>query len=184
MKAKIADFLYISPTHQRITIDFEGDFRRQYDKVKDSEFVEVTVKKWFPNRSGDANAYLWVLCSEIAKKIGSTKELVYRREIKEVGEYTPLPIKAEAVDTFTRLWESHGVGWVCEVVDDSKLDGYKLVFAYNGSSSYDTKTFSRLLDNVIQEAKGLGIEVRNEEEIKSLLQGEKNGEKIHNLQNS
>lgn len=175
MKAKIADFLFISPTRQRITIDIEGDFRKQYEKVKDADYVEVTVKKWFPNRSEDANAYLWLLCSKIAKKTGSTKEEVYRKEIREVGEFTPLPIKAEAVEDFSRLWSMHGVGWFCEVVDDSKIDGYKLVFAYNGSSTYNSKSFSRLLDEVVQEAKGLDIEVKSEEELKSLYREENHG---------
>ena len=172
MKAKIADFLYISPTRQRLTIDLCGDFRKQYEKLKDADFIEAVFKKWFPNRSEDANAYLWVLCTAIAKKTGSTKEEVYKREIREAGEFTALQIKAEAVDDFRRLWALHGVGWVCEVVDDSALDGYKLVFAYNGSSTYTTQAFSRLLDNVIQEAKELEIEVKSEEELKSLYREE------------
>ena len=168
MRGKLHDFLYISPTKGRLTIDLDGDFRHQYEKLKDCE-VEVSIKKWFPERSAEANAYLWTMCSKIANKIGSTKEDVYRREIKEVGEYTPLPIREDAVEEFQRIWSMHGTGWFAEVVDDSKLPGYKLVFAYAGSSSYDSKTFSRLLDNILEEARSLHIEVRSKEEIESLL---------------
>jgi hypothetical protein len=85
------------------------------------------------------------------------KEEVYRRAIREVGEYEPLPIKNEAVDTFIQRWATKGVGWFAEVIDDSKLTGYKLVFAYYGSSTYDTAAMSRLIDYLIDEAEQIGI---------------------------
>lgn len=168
MQAKIADFLYIGPRRGRVTLDVAGDFRPLYDKFKGVD-VELSIDKYHPARSLSANAYLWKLCSDIANRVNSTKEDVYRREIREVGEYTPLPIKEEAVDEFSRIWAAHGTGWFVEVIDDSKLPGYKLVFAYQGSSTYDTRQMSRLLDNTIQDAKSLGLEVRPKEEIESML---------------
>ena len=95
---------------------------------------------------------------------------MYRRNIREVGEYTPLPIKVEAVFDFERIWSAHGIGWFIDVVDDSKIPGYKLVFAYQGSSTYDTKQMSRLIDNVMQDAKSIGIETEDPNKIKSLLE--------------
>lgn len=171
MKAKITDFQYISAERGRVTLDIDGDFRSQYDKFKDKD-IDFSVKKWHPSRSLDSNSYLWTLCTEIAKKIGSTKEEVYKAQIREVGEYTPLPIKHEAVFDFERIWSAHGIGWFIDVVDDSKIPGYKLIFAYQGSSTYDTKQMSRLIDNVIQDCQALGIETRNPAEIQSLLKEE------------
>lgn len=168
MRGKIADFLFINRNHGRITIDLDGDFRNEYDKLKNCD-VEVTIKKWFPAKSDTANNYLWKLCTEIAKAVGITKEEVYRQQIREVGEYTPLPIREDAVEGFSRIWAAHGIGWFVDVVDDSKLAGYKLVFAYQGSSTYDSKQMGRLIDSVKQEAMNLGIEVRPQEEIESLL---------------
>lgn len=168
MKAKIASFLPVGARRGVLTLELDGDFRGQYDKLKDTE-IEITIQKFSKKRSLDANAYLWKLCGEIAKKLGITKEQVYRKQIREVGEYTPLPIKEEAVDAFSRIWAEHGIGWFIEVIDDSKLPGYKLIFAYQGSSTYDTKQMSRLIENVIQDAKALGIETRSSAEIDSLL---------------
>ena len=82
---------------------------------------------------------------------------IYRHAIRDVGEYEPLPIKAEAVDTFKRRWETKGVGWFVDVLDDSKLPGYKVVRAFYGSSSYDSKEMSRLLDYLVDEAQQMGI---------------------------
>lgn len=169
MKARISDFQYIDSRHGRVTLDIDGDFRNQYDKLKDKD-IEVSIKKWHPSRSLSANNLLWELCTEIAKAIGSTKEDVYRQQVRAVGEYTPLPIKEEAVADFERIWSAHGIGWFIDVVDDSKLDGYKLIFAYQGSSTYDTKQMSRLIDSIMQDAQALGIETRNPEDIKSLLE--------------
>ena len=168
MRGKIADFLFVNRNHGRITIDLDGDFRKEYDKLKDCD-VEVTIKKWYPAKSETANNYLWKLCTEIAKAVGITKEEVYKSQIREVGEYTPLPIREDAVEEFQRIWSAHGIGWFVDVVDDSKLPGYKLVFAYQGSSTYDSKQLARLIDAVKQEAVNLGIEVRPQEEIDSLL---------------
>lgn len=167
MRGKIVDFLYISPTRGRLTLDLYGDFRSQYDKLKDTE-IEISIKKFSEKRSLSANGLLWEMCSQIAKKIGSTKEEVYREHIREVGEYTPLPIKNEAIDQFSKIWSEHGTGWFVDVVDDSKLAGYKLVFAYQGSSTYTTEQMSRLIDSVIADAKEMGIDTIGDRE-RSLL---------------
>lgn len=120
-------------------------------------------------RSLDANNFLWSLVGQIASAVGIPADEVYRRAIHEAGVYTPLPIKADAVDEFTRIWGAHGVGWIVDVLDDSKLPGYKLVRAYNGSSTYDTTQMSRLIDYVVQDAKALGIETLTERERSLLL---------------
>lgn len=129
---------------------------------------EYELKKTKKKRSLDANAYCWKLATDIAEAVHLTKEEVYRRNIREVGVYTPLPIKAEAVDEFKRVWSAHGTGWFVEVIDDSKIEGYKLLFAYHGSSVYDTAQMSRLIDSLIQDAKAVGVETLSERE-KSLL---------------
>lgn len=134
---------------------------------KPGEYEIVKAKK---RRSLDANAMCWWLCSQIAEAARTTKEAVYIRAIKDIGEYTPLPIRADAVDAFAKVWGAHGTGWPVEVVDDSKLPGYKLVFAYHGSSVYDTKAMSRLIDYLIDEAKNVGIDTMSEAEKALLLE--------------
>lgn len=143
----------------------DADARRLAYNFKPGEYQIVKAKK---PRSLDANAYCWVLCTEISKAVGVTKEEVYRDAIKGVGEYTPLPIREDAVDEFKRIWSGHGVGWFVEVVDDSKLPGFKLCFAYQGSSVYTVDQMSRLIDNLKQDAEAVGIDTISERE-KSLL---------------
>ena len=168
MKARLGDLSLTFDGKQRLTLELDDDFRGEYDRLKGKD-LRVEIKAWREKRSRDANAMMWALCEQIAKAIRSTKEQVYRDQIRQVGEYTPLPIRADAVEDFGRIWSGHGIGWFVEVVDDSKLPGYKLVFAYNGSSTYDTKQMSRLIDSVIQEANELGIETMSDRERSLLL---------------
>ena len=143
------------------------DARHFAYKFKGEGEYELKPKKEL--RSLDANAYMWVLCEKIAKAVGITKTEVYRDAIKAVGEYTPLPIKEPAVDEFKRLWAGRGLGWFVEVVDDSKLPGYKLCFAYYGSSVYSRRQLSRVIDNLIQDAKAVGVETMPPEQLESLM---------------
>lgn len=145
--------------------------RRQGDELclttKDPEAIrwlytfkpgEYQITKTRKRRSLDANAYLWVLVGKIAHEVGLPSDEVYKKAIHEAGVYTPLPIRNDAVEEFSRIWGAHGTGWIVDVLDDSKIPGYKLVRAYNGSSTYDTRQMSRLIDSVVQDAKALGIE--------------------------
>lgn len=150
-----------------LTLSAPAEARKLVYKFKPGNYELAKKTK---RRSNDANQKLWAMCSEIAEAVGASKEEVYRRNIRDVGIYTPLPVRNDAVDDFRRTWESAGIGWVCDIVDDSKIDGYKLVFAYPGSSTYDVKQMSRLIDAVNQEAQTLGIDTMPEEERRSLLE--------------
>ena len=137
----------------------------EQDKEKQFEIKEHKAK-----RSLDSNAYCWILCKKIADVLRITKEEVYVKAIHEVGKFEILPIKDEAVDTFIKAWSLKGIGWICEVLNKSKLDGYTILIAYYGSSIYDTKEMSVLIDNIVQEAKQLEIETMTPEQISALME--------------
>lgn len=137
-----------------------------YQQPKD-EIFEIKRKK--KTRSLNANGYAWKLCSEISKVLGITKEEVYKKVIRESGEFEVVPIKKEAVEMFIRGWTRKGIGWLCDV-ESSKLKGYVNVVIYYGSSIYDTKQMSRLIDSLVQEAKMLGIVTLDDMEIERLLE--------------
>ena len=153
-----------------ITFSTKGDAGTVYEKLKDVD-VNAEFKKYNPGRSKDANAFCWALCTDIGKALTPPipKEEVYRKAIRDVGEYEPLPIREDAVATFQSRWSSHGTGWFAEVVDDSKLKGYKLVFAYYGSSTYDTASMSRLLDYLVQDARNMGLVIPAKKEQEEML---------------
>ena len=131
--------------------------------------LTVDIKQYRKRRSLDANAYAWILSDKIAKAIGNTKEFVYQEAIKAVGEFEIVPIKKEALDRWISAWNSKGVGWQSEVLEESKLKGYINTINYFGSSTYNSKEFSLLLEEIIYQAKELGIETMTPEEQAKLM---------------
>lgn len=132
--------------------------------------LSVDIKQYRHKRSLDANSYLWIICQKIAEVIRATKEEVYRKAIREVGQFEIVPIKAKAVDRWLECWNSKGIGWFAEIMEDSKLTGYKKVISYYGSSVYDTKEMSVLIDSLVTECKELGIETIPPNELIALKQ--------------
>ena len=131
------------------------------DKLNTAE-----IKEYRKKRSLDANAYLWVLCQKIAEAVRNiTKEDVYQEAVKNVGQFEFLPLRNDVVDTFIRRWSSRGLGWFAEKLDDCKIPNYTKVIVYYGSSTYDTREMSILLDYVINLAKDLDIETATPDEI-------------------
>lgn len=139
------------------------------DALKSQDKLSLKISKFKQKRSLDANAYCWTLIGKIAEKTKVPKEEVYREAIRGIGgNYDVVCIKEEAAESLRNAWERNGIGWQTEVML-SKLDGCTNVLLYYGSSTYDTEQMSRLIENILQDCKALGIETRSQEEIDSLL---------------
>jgi hypothetical protein len=150
----------------RITVD-KSDISEilSYEKP-----LVVKIEKVKKRRSLDSNAYLWVLADEIAKVIRSTKEDVYKKAIQEVGVFKDLPISDMAVMDWITKWEAAGLGWFSDTVRESKLEGYTIVRSYYGTSVYNSQEMSRIVDYLVDEAQGLGIDTRTPNEIEEMKQ--------------
>lgn len=141
------------------------------DALKVTEKLTIKIAKHKQKRSLDANALAWVLMDKIASKLRITKEEVYRNAIRNIGGVSEtVCAKNEAVEKLCAGWQSNGIGWQTETFP-SKLDGCTNVTLYYGSSCYDKDQMHRLLDNIIEDCRNLGIETRSPEEIASLLGG-------------
>ena len=139
--------------------------RKHKDRLYDLEIKEHRKK-----RSLDANAYAWVLINKIADALRITPKEIYRQAIQNVGgNYEILPVKAEAAEHFKQVWEAQGLGWPCVDMGKSKIDGYRNLRAYYGSSTYSTTQMAQLIDILIQDCRALDIEVKSEEEIASIM---------------
>ena len=137
------------------------------EELKNENKLNIELKKYRQKRSLDANAYMWILISKIQEKLNIPKEEIYKDAIKNIGVYEVLPVKNEAVERFIEAWKHNGLGWICETTK-SKLDGFTNIIAYYGSSTYNTKEMSRLVDLIVQECKQLDIETMTPEELSIL----------------
>ena len=139
--------------------------RKHKDRLYDLE-----VKEHRKKRSLDANAYCWTLINKIADALRITPIEIYRQAILNIGgNYEVIPIKEEAAEHFRQVWQAQGLGWPCVDMGKSKIAGYRNLRAYYGSSTYDTRQMSQLIDNLVQDCRALDIEVKSEEEIASIM---------------
>lgn len=162
--------LSVSPAgKQSLTIELDGDFRRQYDALKNRD-VSVNICAYRKRRSLDANAYAWKLIDKLAAAMGVTKTEIYRSAIREIGGVSDtICVFSDAADKLCEVWAQNGLGWQTERLP-SKRPGCVNVILYYGSSVYDTRQMSALINQLTQDCLAVGIEPRPPEEVKSLLE--------------
>lgn len=163
MRGRLIDFSVGFNRKQRITVELDGDFRESYDALHDAD-VEISVKKFRPKRSRDANNYLWLLLEKLAIETGQTKESLYLDFLKQYGVFKDFTLTEEEAKTFRVAWGKLGTGWPTEQVDYAPDGNRVVVRAYYGSSMYNTKQMSRLVDAVVEECKAQGIDTDTPEQ--------------------
>lgn len=141
---------------------------RGFNDFRDCEKLSIKISKYREKRSLNANSYCWLLITQLAENQGVTKEEVYRRHIKEIGVCRQVEIDEKAADTLIHSWGLHGLGWFSEKLDYGEHDGFILINLYYGSSTYNTKQMSRLIDNIVQDCQAVGIETKTPDEIARL----------------
>lgn len=167
MKGRLLDLSVGLNRKQRLTLEIDSDFRSEFDNLHEID-LDIEIKKHRKRRSLDANAYAWVLIDKIAQAVRVDKKQVYREAIRNIGGVSEtLCMQVAAVDKFCRSWAAHGIGWQTEVMP-SKIEGCANVVVYFGSSTYDSKQMSALIDQLIQDAKALGIETLPPAELSRL----------------
>lgn len=139
------------------------------NSLEEEKTYEITIDKENKKRSNDANAYYWQLIGQLSAKVKVAPKEIYRSHIKDIGgNYETMPIREDAVETWIKVWESRGIGWCCEIIGESKLRGYMNVICYYGSSVYDTRQMSRLIELCVQDCKEQGIETMTPAELSAL----------------
>lgn len=143
--------------------------------------IVVELKRLTKKRSLDANAYFWKLCEELAVKTRQNNDDIYRQLVRQVGVFRPMTIQEEALPTLEKAWSDRGTAWFIDKVDTyetsfkvkDKETGKVIwqmkpvweVHCYYGSSTYNTRQMSRLIDSLVEECKAQGIETLTPAEL-------------------
>lgn len=134
-------------------------FRLDKDTVYD-----VKIDKHREKRSLNANAYLWKLVTEIGNVLNKSKEEVYLQMLIDYGQSEMVSILSEIdVKGYFKYYKLAGTS----ILNGKEFNHYKI---YKGSSEYDTKEMSIILNGVVQEAKNLGIKTKDYIELERLLE--------------
>ena len=137
--------------------------------LADDKPVEMILRAFKKVRSRSANNYAWQLMSQIADALRASKEDVYNIMLTRYGQREqtdePVVVRVDAYSTLYRATHAH----VC-IVDVKYLDTgtyYEIAFL-RGSSDYDTREMSILIDGVISECKDMGIETATPAELERM----------------
>lgn len=120
------------------------------------------IKEHREKRSLNSNSYCWVLIGKIADVLRTDKEQVYLTMLKRYGQ-------SELVSVLSNI-NITGYFKYYEVAGTSTLNGKEFTHykVYKGSSEYDTREMSILIDGIVSEAKELNIETLPPAEIERM----------------
>ena len=129
---------------------------------------EIVVKR--KKRSKKANAYFWELLQQLCEEMNLDVIKEYRSRVKELGIFKQWELDNENVPTFEHLWCDRGIAWFTEKVEE--IGNKTIINAYYGSSSYNSKQMSRLIDNLVQDCRSVGIKTLEDIEIEEMIRRE------------
>lgn len=158
-----------------LSINEKTSAMAMFDELHQCEKLSVDIDKYRAKRSLNANSYMWVLCEKLAIKLSGeeeryTKEDIYRDAIREVGIFKDWEnLSPSEAKTLCTAWGMIGTGWVSEQVDYMPDGIHVVIRTYYGSSQYNKKQMSRLIDNIVQDCQAEGIETKTPDEIANLL---------------
>lgn len=131
-----------------------------------NEEIEVKRKK----RSKNSNSYFWELLQQLCLEMNLDVIQEYKKRVKELGIFKQWELDTINVPTFEKIWQDRGIAWFTEKVEE--IGNKTIINAYYGSSSYNTKQMSKLIDNLVQDCKQIGIQTLDEIEIEELIKKE------------
>ena len=130
-----------------------------YNQDKDKKF-EIKEKR--EKRSLSQNSYAWELITKIGNVLRKSKEEVYLQMLKDYGQSEIVSILSSIEPKgYFKYYEKIGTG----IVNNKEFTHYKI---FKGSSEFDSKEMTILIDGIIQECKQLGIETLTPDEIEKL----------------
>ena len=130
-----------------------------YDQDKNKKF-EIKEKR--KKRSLSQNSYAWELITKIGNILRKSKEEVYLQMLKDYGQSEIVSILSSIEPKgYFKYYEKIGTG----IVNNKEFTHYKI---FKGSSEFDSKEMTILIDGIIQECKQLGIETLTPDEIEKL----------------
>ena len=120
---------------------------------------DFKIEEHKEKRSLNANAYAWVLITKISNVLRASKEEIYFLMLKRYGVSEVVSILSSInVTGYFKYYEEFGRS----VLNNKEFTHYKI---FKGSSEYNTKEMSILIDGIVSEAKTLDIETMTPDQL-------------------
>lgn len=163
LQGKIKDISLDYVMHQPLlTIQLNNQLdllTEEFNKLKDNENLDISIAIHREKRSLNANNYAWKIITEIADVLRASKEEIYLTMLKRYGQSELVSVLSSIdVSGYFKYYEVAGTS----ILNEKEFRHYKV---YKGSSEFDTREMSILIDGIVSEAKELGINTATPDEI-------------------
>lgn len=144
----------------------------------EGKILRLKVVQWREKRSLDANAYYWALLFKLAESLKISKPRAHNLMLRRYGQtetfdgangYIRIPDTEKAEETALEASTFH-IRPTSQVVTGTDGINYRTYIMIKGSSAYDTREMSELIEGLVEECKALGIETLSPEEIERMMQ--------------
>ena len=165
MKGRIKDLGFGLQGDLIVTLTLPRQYTDDIKKLLDAD-IDAEIKKYREKRSLSANAYCWVLITQIAQSMNPplNKEDVYVEMLKRYGQGGFISIQADKASDVTRAFDYY------VQKGEGEVNGKKFLhyIVYIGSSKYNSKEMDVFIQGIVSEAKDLGIETLTPDELAKL----------------
>lgn len=137
------------------------EFLKEHQNLELIE-LDLEIKKHRRHRSLNANAYCWAMINELGNVLSMSKEDVYLMMLKRYGQSEMVSILSNInVSGYFKYYDVIG----STILNGKEFTHYRI---YKGSSEYDTKEMSILIDGIVQECKEQNIQTMTPQELEML----------------
>ena len=156
---------------RKIFIELETDGRLEDIEKLQGKDLDITFKVHREKRSLDANAFLWSCLGKMGGVLNVPAWDMYLYSLERYGKYTYIQILESAYEDLKRMWrETKVVGDFMSVnMITGEKEKFLEVLCFFGSSTYNSKEFSRLLEGVISDMEQMGLERPTSDEMNALI---------------
>lgn len=149
-----------------ISLFVDEDLQEDAEKLRDKQLL-IELKKYNEKRSLTANAYFWALCGEIAKALGSTKDVIYILMLKDYGVFNTVEVSCEALPILSNYFRLVEEDYTFYTDEGKRFSGVR---CYKGSHEYDSAEMAALINGTVQQARDLGLSTYPQEVVDRLVE--------------
>lgn len=130
------------------------DISKLKEVTAKGKLLAAEIKEHRQKRSLDANAYMWLMLSKMADVLHTSKDELYLIALERYGVFTHIIVNPAKVEQFKREWRA------CRELGEVTVNGKTGIQlqCFLGSSHYDTKQMSTLIDGIVSECEEMDIE--------------------------
>lgn len=159
-----------------ITLEIDTDVR-DVERLKDKK-LSIELKQYREKRSLDANAYYWVLVGRLADMMEQSNSWIHNDMLRKYGQievidgkgvYLVLP-DTETAQRATDESQTYHLKPTSQVKKGKDGIMYRTYMMLRGSSDYDTKEMTELINGIVTACKEVGIETLPPSEVERMLE--------------